>query len=160
MDIEKFPFHNKSKNTFRPECRECYNKLRRERTISDENFKRKRQERNRRSYYKYLEKRKEKVKQYQKDPKNKEKIYKWSQNSKIKRRQIFKEYKETLKCSNCDENHISCLEFHHIDPKTKEGLVTKMVYSTNKLQKEIEKCIVLCSNCHRKLHYNLNNKNT
>ena len=76
-----------------------------------------------------------------------------------KNRIWFDEYKETLKCSKCEENHPSCLEFHHLDPNEKESGVSEMVrkkIDKELIFKEIKKCEVLCSNCHRKLHYNLN----
>ena len=68
----------------------------------------------------------------------------------------FREIKKTLKCNRCSENHIACLEFHHIDPSGKEGNIGQICrsYSTERLLKEIEKCEILCANCHRKLHYN------
>lgn len=157
LPISDFPYHQKTKNTFRPECRDCYNKLRRNKAKNNEKYKRKRQQQNRDSYYKHIDKRKAEVSRYQKDPKNKEKIYEWSQESRKKTRQKFIDFKSKLKCEQCEENHISCLEFHHKDPTKKEGMISKMIFSTNKLKKELKKCIVLCSNCHRKLHYELNN---
>ena len=71
------------------------------------------------------------------------------------KRQWFDDYKKTLKCVKCNEDHISCLEFHHIDSTTKDFGISSAVRYKNKekLFKEIEKCIVLCSNCHRKLHW-------
>ena len=67
----------------------------------------------------------------------------------------FYEFKSTLKCERCDENHTACLDFHHKDPNEKDGNVTSLLVYNNKkrILKEIDKCIVLCSNCHRKLHY-------
>lgn len=66
------------------------------------------------------------------------------------------EYKSKLKCSRCPENHPACLDFHHVNPKEKEFTIGSIVGDGNKskLLKEIEKCIVLCSNCHRKEHWN------
>lgn len=83
--------------------------------------------------------------------KNKAKDYK------KKSKQWFIDYKSTLKCSQCNENHPSCLEFHHLNPKLKENGIAKMVSNNvdkKLILKEIEKCIILCSNCHKKLHYN------
>lgn len=65
----------------------------------------------------------------------------------------FEEFKETLKCSLCGENRPWCLDFHHINPEEKEVEVVKLIEAPNKIKKEIEKCIVLCANCHRDLHY-------
>ena len=57
----------------------------------------------------------------------------------------------------CGENHISCLEFHHLDPTVKEGAVSNLIrVSFERALKEIEKCIVLCSNCHKKEHWDEN----
>lgn len=64
--------------------------------------------------------------------------------------------KENLKCSKCGESHIACLDFHHLDPAGKEYGISHMAYSgmsKESILKEIEKCIILCSNCHRKIHY-------
>jgi hypothetical protein len=79
----------------------------------------------------------------------------------IERRKWYAELKETLKCEKCDENHPATLDFHHIDSQTKDfgvaaGL-TRLNLSKEKILKEISKCRVLCSNCHRKLHYDENN---
>jgi hypothetical protein len=91
----------------------------------------------------------------------------WYQRNKAKRnkeirerkREIsawLREYKSKLKCKNCKENHPACLQFHHIDPKAKEVNISHAAndgWSKERLLKEIEKCIVLCANCHFKLHH-------
>jgi hypothetical protein len=71
------------------------------------------------------------------------------------RREWFNEFKKTLKCIVCGENHIACLEFHHRDPKQKEFGIAGAISHSNKEKviKELEKCDVLCANCHRKHHY-------
>ena len=68
----------------------------------------------------------------------------------------FKEYKETLKCELCPESHVAAFDFHHVDPKKKIAGINRMINRNNSLEKiqaEIAKCRVICSNCHRKLHY-------
>lgn len=66
----------------------------------------------------------------------------------------FKEYKATLKCERCGENHPVTLDFHHKDPALKVYQISKISnVSISLLKKEITKCIILCANCHRKLHY-------
>lgn len=60
-------------------------------------------------------------------------------------------------CCLCDEKEVCCLEFHHVNRKKKEGLVSYLI-STNskaKLEKELNKCAIVCSNCHRKIHAGL-----
>lgn len=59
-------------------------------------------------------------------------------------------------CKKCGESRYYVLDFHHIDPSVKDETVSRMASQRNKIediQKEIEKCIVLCSNCHREFHY-------
>lgn len=68
----------------------------------------------------------------------------------------FEDLKSSLFCSVCGENHPAVLDFHHLDPEQKDIEVANALnrgWSKFKIQKEIDKCIVLCSNCHRKLHY-------
>jgi predicted HNH restriction endonuclease len=47
------------------------------------------------------------------------------------------------------------LEFHHLDASKKDMAVHSMVhdgYSQKKIQAEMDKCVVLCANCHRIRH--------
>lgn len=62
------------------------------------------------------------------------------------------------KCFYCNYDEcIFALEFHHIDPNTKEFDWKKLRLQTEKnINKELDKCILLCANCHRKLHHDLN----
>lgn len=78
-----------------------------------------------------------------------------------RRAEWFLEYKSKLKCSMCKENHPACLDFHHIDPTEKEATVSQLVAwgrSQEEILIEISKCIILCSNCHRKHHWNEKNQ--
>jgi len=71
------------------------------------------------------------------------------------------DYRSNLNCSKCNEDHPATLDFHHKNPKEKEFQVTHLAhygYSIDRIKKEIAKCMVLCSNCHRKLHFNQNKK--
>ena len=67
----------------------------------------------------------------------------------------FNEYKKTLKCKECGESRYWVLDFHHRNPKEKDIEVSSLVRNGNKTKilKEVEKCDVLCSNCHRDLHF-------
>lgn len=59
-------------------------------------------------------------------------------------------------CSVCDEKEHCCLEFHHLNPSEKDYNVASMIgLSLTSLAKEINKCVVLCSNCHKKVHAKL-----
>lgn len=58
-------------------------------------------------------------------------------------------------CLICQESEPACIDFHHLDPKTKFSGVKLMAssgYSKHRILEEVAKCVCLCSNCHRKLH--------
>ena len=68
------------------------------------------------------------------------------------------EYKQTHPCVCCGESEAVCLDFHHTDPSTKEfGIACGLQRSWAKILKEIKKCVVVCANCHRKVHAELLN---
>jgi hypothetical protein len=46
------------------------------------------------------------------------------------------------------------LDFHHLDKNQKEfSLAQYLVVAWERVQRELDKCILICSNCHRELHY-------
>jgi len=56
-------------------------------------------------------------------------------------------------CSICGYNKCNgALEFHHLDETKKEFGLSKIMSWENTLL-ELDKCILVCSNCHRELHY-------
>jgi hypothetical protein len=89
---------------------------------------------------------------------NKEKYSSKQEKIRKEKREWLNKIKSTLKCEQCGENHIATLDFHHVNPNEKEFGVARSGFSKEKILKEIEKCIVLCSNCHRKLHWEEKNK--
>lgn len=57
------------------------------------------------------------------------------------------------KCNFCEESDMFLLEFHHLDPSKKEyGISQSVILDWNVLKLELDKCILVCSNCHRNLH--------
>lgn len=60
-----------------------------------------------------------------------------------------------MRCAICGETDATCLEFHHVDTAQKERCIYQLVdngCSIARIEQEMEKCIVLCANCHRKVH--------
>lgn len=58
------------------------------------------------------------------------------------------------KCEKCGyDKCIEALEFHHLDPKQKDFTIAGSSYSIERMKQEVDKCILICSNCHRELHY-------
>jgi len=64
------------------------------------------------------------------------------------------------KCNHCGGIFPKeCYDFHHVDPSKKDFHFNSMNnHSMERLQEEINKCILLCSNCHRIEHANLRRK--
>ena len=76
-----------------------------------------------------------------------------SQQHKRETYRWFCDYKSSLKCEICGEKESCCLDFHHTKDKTiSVGRCASRGHSKKRILKEIEKCIVLCANCHRELH--------
>jgi len=60
----------------------------------------------------------------------------------------LREFKATLNCAECGEDHPACLDFHHNDPAKKEITLARLrqyVWSKERILKEVSKCTVLCS---------------
>lgn len=70
-----------------------------------------------------------------------------------KNKKFVNKIKKKSKCAICGESESCCLEFHHIDPSTKVDSIMNMLNEPEEtLINEIKKCILLCSNCHKKIH--------
>lgn len=73
------------------------------------------------------------------------------------RQQVWiNEYKRNRRCRDCDVANPACLDLHHTGDKPKRRSVSQLVAdscSWNELLREIQKCTVLCANCHRREHY-------
>lgn len=56
-------------------------------------------------------------------------------------------------CISCGEKTIAVLDFHHYKDKENGMPVTRAAHTSNKrMDEELAKCVVLCANCHRKVH--------
>jgi hypothetical protein len=59
------------------------------------------------------------------------------------------------KCKMCGYNKsLKALEFHHKDPAQKDFQISNRRSTAfgEKLKKELDKCMLLCANCHREVH--------
>ncbi len=77
-----------------------------------------------------------------------------------RRRSDIRDYliSKKVKCSHCEQSHVACLDFHHEREKDRDlSLVINAGWSFKRIDEELKKCIVLCSNCHRILHWNEKN---
>lgn len=58
------------------------------------------------------------------------------------------------KCEICGYNRcMSALDFHHKSPDKKEFAISTMYYiSWNRIEQELDKCMLVCKNCHAEIH--------
>lgn len=95
--------------------------------------------------------------------KNREKVIarskKRNTTQRAKNKKYVHEFKKNSECVDCGETNPLVLDFDHLRDKYK--CVSDMVhesYSIETIQKEIDKCEVRCSNCHRIITYNRRNE--
>jgi hypothetical protein len=67
----------------------------------------------------------------------------------------LREYKAECSCRRCSEDHPACLDFHNVDRSEKDRSVSRMLadgFARDRIREEIDECMLLCANCHRKEH--------
>lgn len=80
--------------------------------------------------------------------KNKEAVISYRKRAKLR----AVEYKGGC-CERCGYDRcIEALEFHHLDPNEKDFGISSQTISWSRIETELDKCIMLCSNCHREEH--------
>lgn len=78
-------------------------------------------------------------------------VINWRRKAKIK----LVEYKGG-ECEKCGYNKcVDALEFHHKDPNEKDFSISGKSWAFERLKKEVDKCMLVCSNCHKEIHYEL-----
>jgi hypothetical protein len=83
---------------------------------------------------------------------------KLADNSFLKRRE-FMELKESKGCSKCGYNRFGgSLDFHHPDPSVKKRRIFCHSWENEVSKEEMEKCQLLCKNCHYEEHYRMRNQ--
>lgn len=83
---------------------------------------------------------------------NKQSHYDRNKRTEAKIREFYENYKATHPCIVCGESAPECIDFHHL--RDKVDVLAHMVKggSLRKLKEELDKCVPLCANCHRKVH--------
>jgi hypothetical protein len=80
---------------------------------------------------------------------------KWRNDSKkhnIKWKEVVDNWK-SQGCAKCGESRLHLIDAHHTDPELKDFSVGTTMRGIEITKLELEKCIPLCSNCHRDFHY-------
>ena len=104
------------------------------------------------------QKRKEYRKEYHKGwyQKHKDEVVERRKKRQLEIHNWFRRYKSTLYCMDCGISHPALLQFHHRDRTEKSFTISKIVSratSVKQITNEIEKCDVVCVNCHAKRHW-------
>jgi hypothetical protein len=63
-------------------------------------------------------------------------------------------YQRDRACRDCEETDPRCLQFHHVEGTKRESVGTMIAdgWPVKDVLDEVEKCVVLCANCHRREH--------
>ena len=123
-DKSCFGFKNKKLGKLQSRCRECQAEYHRKHYLANKKY--------------YLDKSKKSNKNYV-----------------ARNLNFIKNYKSKLGCKLCGEKCYACLDFHHEDPTKKVANISRISrdsISIKSIEDEISKCVVVCSNCHRKIH--------
>ena len=81
-------------------------------------------------------------------------VKEWRKNTKLKLIVCMGSKCQICKYNKCNE----ALEFHHIEPSEKDfslSAIRANPKNWDSIKKELEKCILLCANCHREVHNRL-----
>lgn len=71
-------------------------------------------------------------------------------------KKFLTQYMRRLKsngCIICGEKDQACLDFHHLHDKSFSIGNKCRDKGIGSIKNEADKCVVLCANCHRKLHF-------
>jgi predicted HNH restriction endonuclease len=79
-------------------------------------------------------------------------VYETSRRRKLKK--YFIERKGG-KCAVCDKSFQDCVfDFHHLHPDKKDKTIGQLLNGgRDRIEKELQNCILVCSNCHRIIHH-------
>lgn len=120
--LAEFAFKNKSKNIQHSSCKQCHRDYSSQHYCDNKEHYIAKSGKNRKLYY-------------------------------TKNREFVDNFKTNKGCLYCNEKDPVCLDFHHYKGKKEYCISSKIAEcSLNTLMLEINKCHVLCANCHRKLH--------
>ena len=91
---------------------------------------------------------------YKKDSERQESVKAVHKNQVSYIRQYVQDVKQNSKCAICGDSRWYVLDFHHLRDKsfTISDKISKGC-SLDTMKKEIAKCITVCANCHREIHF-------
>ncbi len=98
----------------------------------------------------------QKIKQHESYLRNKEIILNRNSLRRKERKLWFNELTKNNKCLRCGYSEFKeALDYHHVNPLEKDTEISTLLgelRSKQRIIEELNKCVCLCSNCHRGLH--------
>ena len=92
---------------------------------------------------------------------NRQEVIKRARKGRDRDRERWIAYKTKQRCSHCRKKHPAIIDFHHVIKEGKRSVNYLAVRKRNiaeAIKEAEEKCIPLCANCHRILHWDLTRK--
>ena len=79
----------------------------------------------------------------------------YSRNARAKNWEMIGKYFGGRRCMVCAiESDLPIYDLHHHDQEGKETHISRIIHhSWSKVEKELRKCILVCSNCHKMIHH-------
>jgi hypothetical protein len=101
---------------------------------------------------------KQKREEYHKEwyQQHKEEVIERRKKRQLEMHNWFRQYKSTLYCMDCGVSHPAVLQFHHRNRADKSFTISSVISRASSIKQivnEIEKCDVVCVNCHTKRHW-------
>ena len=92
---------------------------------------------------------------------NRQEVIKRARKGRDRDRERWIAYKTKQRCSHCRKKHPAIIDFHHVIKEGKRSVNYLAVRKRNipeAIKEAEEKCIPLCANCHRILHWDITRK--
>lgn len=90
---------------------------------------------------------------YKTDNNKKSQIKNRRKLNRLRNKEYINNYKASHGCAICGDKRFYVLDFHHQDDNKEHCISLMLDYSLDSIKKEIDKCTILCANCHREEHY-------
>ncbi len=69
--------------------------------------------------------------------------------------QMRRDLLSDFSCKACSNTDPSVIQWHHVDPESKEFELFRTAWPVERFWDEVLKCVPLCANCHVKIHKEL-----
>ena len=75
----------------------------------------------------------------------------YNNRTKVRRKKLLSEFC----CRSCSNSNVAVIQWHHLDPSTKDHNIFHGTRNEDTFWNEVLKCVPLCANCHLLIHKDL-----